>query len=87
MNSFLFGIIALFNGSRFLLRRLYRGLPFDEEAFDKHIATLALKLDVYDKILSQQEYIAGNVRVHSIILTIVMNNAFMHLFLFVRKPH
>ena len=48
------------NASRFLHRK-YRGLPFDKKAFDKHIATLALKLDVYDKILSEQKYIAGNV--------------------------
>ena len=41
--------------------RRYRGLPFDKEAFDSHIATLALKLDVYDEILSKQKYIAGDV--------------------------
>ena len=48
------------NGSRFLLLR-YHGLQPDKEAFEKHIATLALKLDVYEKILSKQKYAAGNV--------------------------
>ena len=38
-----------------------RGLQPDKEAFEKHIAALALKLDVYEKILSKQKYIAGDV--------------------------
>ena len=43
-----------------LFRRM-RGLQPDKEAFDKHVAALALKLDVYEKILSKQKYVAGNV--------------------------
>jgi hypothetical protein len=35
------------------------------EAFEKHIAALALKLDVYEKILSKQKYIAGDVCTHN----------------------
>ena len=43
-----------------LLRRM-RGEQTDKEAFDKHIAALALELDVYEKILSKQKYLAGDV--------------------------
>ena len=39
----------------------YRGETPDKEAFDKHIANLSLKLDVYDKILSKQKYLVGDV--------------------------
>ena len=38
-----------------------RGLQPDKEEFEKHIAALALKLDVYEKVLSKQKYIAGDV--------------------------
>jgi hypothetical protein len=38
-----------------------RGERPDKEVFDKHIAALELKLDVYEKILSKQKYAAGNV--------------------------
>jgi len=38
----------------------YRGLTPDKEVYEKHIADLGLKLDVYDKILSKQKYIAGD---------------------------
>ena len=38
-----------------------RGEQPDKEAFDKHVAALASKLDVYEKILSKQKYVAGNV--------------------------
>ena len=34
----------------------------DNEVFDKHIADLSGKLDVYNKILSKQKYLAGDVR-------------------------
>jgi len=37
-----------------------RGEQPDKEAFDKHVAALGLKLDVYEKILSKQKYSAGN---------------------------
>ena len=33
-----------------------------DEAFEKHIADLSGKLDVYDKILSKQKYLLGDVR-------------------------
>lgn len=39
----------------------FRGLQPDKEEFEKHIAALALKLDVYEKILSKQKYVAGDV--------------------------
>jgi len=38
----------------------YQGLPPDIEAFDKSIADLTVKLDVYDKILSKQKYLVGD---------------------------
>ena len=38
-----------------------RGEQTDKEAFDKHIAALALELDVYEKILNKQKYLAGDV--------------------------
>ena len=37
------------------------GLEPDKEAFNKHIADLSGKLDVYDKILSKQKYLVGDV--------------------------
>ena len=44
----------------FLFRR--QGLTPDKEVFEKHIADLSGKLDVYDKILSKQKYLLGDVR-------------------------
>ena len=38
-----------------------QGLAPNKEAFDKHIADLSGKLDVYDKILSKQKYLLGDV--------------------------
>ena len=40
----------------------YRGETPDKDVFEKHIANLSLKLDVYDKILSKQKYLGGDVR-------------------------
>ena len=34
----------------------------EKEAFEKHIADLSGKLDVYDKILSKHKYLLGDVR-------------------------
>ena len=47
---------------RYFLPPRYRNEIPDKEAFDKYIAKLSLKLDVYDKILSKQKYLAGDVR-------------------------
>ena len=44
-----------------LLARI-QGIPADQEVFDKHVADLSVKLEVYDKILSKQKYLAGDVR-------------------------
>jgi glutathione S-transferase len=43
---------------------LYRldGLEPDLAEFEKHIALLDKKLDVYDAILAKQKYLAGDVR-------------------------
>ena len=38
-----------------------RGGTPDKEVFEKHIQNLSTKLDVYDRILSKQKYLAGNV--------------------------
>ena len=38
-----------------------QGLAPNKEAFEKHIADLSGKLDVYDKILSKQKYLLGDV--------------------------
>ena len=47
----------------FLLGSIRRqGLTPDKEVFEKHIADLSSKLDVYDKILSKQKYLLGDVR-------------------------
>ena len=41
------------------MRLLFTRKP---EAFEKHIADLSDKLDVYDKILNKQKYLLGDVR-------------------------
>jgi glutathione S-transferase len=41
--------------------RRYSGLTTDEVLVAKHTETLNAKLDVYEKILSKQKYLAGNV--------------------------
>jgi glutathione S-transferase len=46
----------------FLLFIRRQGLTPDQEVVDKHISDLSGKLDVYDKILSKQKYLAGEVR-------------------------
>ena len=38
------------------------GLPPDKEIFDKYMTELSGKLDVYEKILSKQKYLLGDVR-------------------------
>ena len=38
-----------------------QGLTPDNEIVEKNIADLSAKLDVYDKILSKQKYLAGDV--------------------------
>ena len=45
-----------------LLSTRRQGLTPDQEVFEKHIADLSGKLDVYDKILSKQKYLLGDVR-------------------------
>ena len=44
-----------------LLPTRMKGLS-PSEAYEKHIADLSGKLDVYDKILSKQKYLLGDVR-------------------------
>ena len=39
-----------------------QNLTPDKEVYEKHIADLSGKLDVYDQILSKQKYIVGDVR-------------------------
>lgn len=38
-----------------------KGLTPDPAVFEKHIQTLAPKLDAYDQILGKQKYLAGDV--------------------------
>ncbi|KAF8701401.1 hypothetical protein AX14_000468 [Amanita brunnescens Koide BX004] len=38
----------------------YRGLETDTAAVEKHVTALGAKLDVYEQILSKQEYLVGN---------------------------
>ena len=45
-----------------LLSTRRQGLAPNKEAFDKHVADLSGKLDVYDKILGKQKYLLGDVR-------------------------
>ncbi|KAF9530606.1 glutathione S-transferase [Crepidotus variabilis] len=42
------------------LYKRFQGLEVDQKAIDKAISALDEKLDVYDKILSKQKYIAGD---------------------------
>ena len=66
-----------------LLSRM-RGLQPDKEAFEKHIAALALKLDVYEKILSKQKYLAGDV---GVLPNYVNMNIYLWTFLFLLGDH
>jgi glutathione S-transferase len=43
-----------------MIYKRYRNETPDKEAFDKHIANLSIKLEVYDKILSKQKYLLGD---------------------------
>ncbi|KAF8869142.1 glutathione S-transferase [Infundibulicybe gibba] len=43
-----------------MLYKKYRGLTPDQAKFDEHIATLSMKLDIYDEILGKQKYLAGD---------------------------
>ena len=38
----------------------FRGAATDTVALQKHVDTLGAKLDIYEQILSKQEYLAGN---------------------------
>ena len=46
-----------------------QGLTPDNEVVEKHIADLSAKLDVYDKILGKQKYLAGDVRLSFWLIT------------------
>ena len=39
-----------------------QGLTPDKEVFEGYMAELSVKLEVYDKILSKQKYLLGDVR-------------------------
>ena len=54
-------IIHLLNAHFNVIYPRYQGLPPDKEAFERHIADLTVKLEVYDKILSKQKYLVGDV--------------------------
>jgi len=45
---------------RLIAPRRWRKLETDEAQLTKHVAALGGRLDVYEKILSKQKYIAGN---------------------------
>ena len=45
-----------------LLSTRKQGLPPNKEAYEKHMNDLSNKLDVYEKILSKQKYLLGDVR-------------------------
>ena len=45
-----------------------QGLIPDKEVLEKHLGDLSVKLDVYDKILSKQKYLLGEVRFFSFLL-------------------
>lgn len=55
-------------------RRL-RGVETNQAAFDKLIKSLLAKLDVYDKILGKQKYLAGDVSYEFISLALRMRRA------------
>ncbi|PFH48301.1 hypothetical protein AMATHDRAFT_65781 [Amanita thiersii Skay4041] len=40
--------------------KTYQGLPTDEALVQRYLTSLDQKLEVYDKILSKQEYLGGN---------------------------
>jgi glutathionyl-hydroquinone reductase len=55
-------IFRMYFGSYVCLRSIRKqGLAPNQEGFEKHIAVLSGKLDVYDKILSKQKYLLGDV--------------------------
>jgi glutathione S-transferase len=45
-----------------LLSPRKQGLTPDKEVYEKHLADLSGKLDVYEQILSKQKYLVGDVR-------------------------
>ena len=47
--------------AHFEIFKTFLGMPSDRAVFDKHIASLDKNLDVYEKILSKQKYLAGDV--------------------------
>ena len=49
----------------YLLSIRKQGLTPDKEVFEKHMAELSVKLEVYDKILSKQKYLLGDATVSS----------------------
>jgi glutathione S-transferase len=49
----------------------------DKEVSEANLTKLEAKLDVYDKILAKQKYLAGDVSVLSISLTIFRNSNFI----------
>ena len=52
-----------------------QGLAPNKEAFEKHKADLSGKLEVYDKVLSKQKYLLGDVSFFRLI-----NKPYLHVF-------
>ncbi|KAF8806027.1 glutathione S-transferase [Phlegmacium glaucopus] len=49
-----------FAAAKEVIVKRYQGLTPDQAIFEKHIADLSGKLDVYDKTLSKQKYLLGD---------------------------
>ena len=49
----------------YLLSIRKQGLTPDKKVFEKHMAELSVKLEMYDKILSKQKYLLGDATVSS----------------------
>ncbi|CAA7257339.1 unnamed protein product [Cyclocybe aegerita] len=43
-----------------LYNPVYNGLECDQAVFEKNVAQLGLKLDVYERVLAKQKYVAGD---------------------------
>ena len=63
-----------------LLFTRHQGLTPDREAFEKHMVELSGKLEVYDKILSKQKYLLGDVSQGSSCSYIDLINTFFSIY-------
>ena len=83
-----YAVISVSSGcfsKQIIIHSRYRGLEPDQAVLEGHLRELRAKMDVYDKILSKQKYLGGDVRTpyiipHATILSFTCRSSLLQTF-------